>query len=176
VSEIVRSGAGFHILKVLEKRAPAAVTRTVVQSHARHILLRVSPQLTQAAALARLADFKKRIQTGTATFQSLAREHSQDGSAAQGGDLGWASPGMFVPEFDEAMNRLTEGQISDPVVSRFGVHLIELIERRRVELSPREVRELVRNQLREARYEEAFATWAQDVRARAFVEFREPPQ
>ncbi len=176
VSEIVRSGAGFHILKVLEKRAPAAMTRTAVQSHARHILLRVTPQLTQAAALARLADFKKRIQAGTATFQSLAREHSQDGSAAQGGDLGWASPGMFVPEFDEAMNRLTEGQVSDPVVSRFGVHLIELIERRRVELSPREVRELVRNQLREARYEEAFTTWAQDVRARAFVEFREPPQ
>jgi len=176
VSEIVRSGAGFHILKVLEKRAPAAMTRTVVQSHARHILLRVTPQLTQAAALARLADFKKRIQAGTATFQSLARENSQDGSAAQGGDLGWASPGMFVPEFDEAMNRLTEGQVSDPVVSRFGVHLIELIERRRVELSPREVRELVRNQLHEARYEEAFTTWAQDVRARAFVEFREPPQ
>lgn len=176
VSEIVRSGAGFHILKVLEKRAPAATTRTVVQSHARHILLRVTPQLTQAAALARLADFKKRIQAGTATFQSLARENSQDGSAAQGGDLGWASPGMFVPEFDEAMNRLTEGQVSDPVVSRFGVHLIELIERRRVELSPREVRELVRNQLHEARYEEAFTTWAQDVRARAFVEFREPPQ
>ena len=74
------------------------------------------------------------------------------------------------------MNRLTEGQVSDPVVSRFGVHLIELIERRRVELSPREVRELVRNQLHEARYEEAFTTWAQDVRARAFVEFREPPQ
>ena len=176
VSEIVRSGAGFHILKVLEKRAPAAMTRTVVQSHARHILLRVTPQLTQAAALARLADFKKRVQAGTATFQSLARENSQDGSAAQGGDLGWASPGMFVPEFDEAMNRLTEGQDSDPVVSRFGVHLIELIERRRVELSPREVRELVRNQLHEARYEEAFTTWAQDVRARAFVEFREPPQ
>lgn len=176
VSEIVRSGAGFHILKVLEKRAPAAMTRTVVQSHARHILLRVTPQLTQAAALARLADFKKRIQAGTATFQSLARENSQDGSAAQGGDLGWASPGMFVPEFDEVMNRLTEGQVSDPVVSRFGVHLIELIERRRVELSPREVRELVRNQLHEARYEEAFTTWAQDVRARAFVEFREPPQ
>ena len=176
VSEIVRSGAGFHILKVLEKRAPAAMTRTVVQSHARHILLRVTPQLTQAAALARLADFKKRVQAGTATFQSLARENSQDGSAAQGGDLGWASPGMFVPEFDEAMNRLTEGQDSDPVVSRFGVHLIELIERRRVELSPREVRELVRNQLHEARYEEAFTTWAQDARARAFVEFREPPQ
>jgi len=176
VSEIVRSGAGFHLLKVMEKRAPAALTRTVVQSHARHILLRVTPQLTQAAALARLADFKKRIQAGTATFQSLAREHSQDGSAAQGGDLGWANPGMFVPEFDEAMNRLTEGQISDPVVSRFGVHLIELIERRRAELSPREVRELVRNQLREARYEEAFVTWAQDVRARAFVELREPPQ
>ena len=176
VSDIVRSGAGFHILKVIEKRAPATLIKTVVQTHARHILLRTDAQLTQAAAIARLAEFKKRIQDGKATFQELARQYSQDGSATQGGDLGWANPGMFVPEFEEPMTRLAEGQISDPVVSRFGVHLIQMIERRRVDLNPREVRELVRNQLRATRAEEAYATWVRDVRARSFVELREPPQ
>ena len=176
VSDIVRSGAGFHILKVVEKRAPAAPSKAVVQSHARHILLRTGPQLTQAAAIARLADFKKRIEAGSASFEALAREHSQDGSAPQGGDLGWVGPGAFVPEFEEPMNRLAEGQLSVPVVSRFGVHLIQLIERRRVELSQREIRESVRNQLKESKYEAAFATWAQEIRGKAFVEFREPPQ
>lgn len=176
VSDIVRSGAGFHILKVVEKRAPAAPSKAVVQSHTRHILLRTGPQLTQAAAIARLADFKKRIEAGSATFEALAREHSQDGSAPQGGDLGWVGSGAFVPEFEEPMNRLAEGQISAPVVSRFGVHLIQLVERRRVELSQREIRESVRNQLKESRYEAAFATWAQEIRGKAFVEFREPPQ
>ena len=176
VSEIVRSGAGFHILKVIEKRAPAVLVKTVVQTHAQHILLLPNAKLTQDAALARLADFKKRILAGTATFANLAREYSQDGSAAQGGDLGWAGPGMFVPEFEEVMNRLAEGEISNPVVSRFGVHLIQLVERRRVDLSPRELRDSVRAQLKEMRFEEAYATWARDIRARAFVDMREPPQ
>ena len=176
VSELVRSGAGFHILKVLERRAPSALSRSVVQSHANHILLRTGPELSQVAAVAKLADIRQRIASGKTDFASAARENSQDGSAAQGGDLGWSSPGMFVPEFEEAMNRLTDGQISTPVVSRFGVHLIQLVERRRAELSPREVRELVRNQLREAKLEEAYATWARDIRERAYVELREPPQ
>jgi peptidyl-prolyl cis-trans isomerase SurA len=178
VSELVRSGAGFHILKVAERRAPAAaaVGRTTVQTRARHILLRASEQLTQAQTVARIADFKKRIESGSATFADLAREHSQDGSAPQGGDLGWAVPGMFVPEFEEPMNRLGDGQISAPVVSRFGVHLIQVMERRRVEQSEREVRESIRAQLRESRYDAAFASWAQDIRSNAFVELREPPQ
>ena len=175
VSEIVRSGAGFHILKVIEKKAPSQV-RTAVQTHARHILLRPGPQLTQTAAVAQAADFKKRIDSGTATFQALAREHSQDGSAPQGGDLGWAGQGAFVPEFEEPMNRLADGQLSGPVVSRFGVHLIQVLERRRVELSEREVRESIRAQLKESRYEAAFASWAQDIRANAFVELREAAQ
>ena len=175
VSEIVRSGAGFHILKVIEKKAPSQV-RTAVQTHARHILLRLGPQLTQTAAVAQAADFKKRIDSGTATFQALAREHSQDGSAPQGGDLGWAGQGAFVPEFEEPMNRLADGQLSGPVVSRFGVHLIQVLERRRVELSEREVRESIRAQLKESRYEAAFASWAQDIRANAFVELREAAQ
>jgi peptidyl-prolyl cis-trans isomerase SurA len=176
VSDIVRSGAGFHILKVIEKRAPAAVVRTVVQSRARHILLRTGALLTQEAAVARLAAVKQRLQSGGASFAAVAKEVSQDSSAADGGELGWATPGMFVPEFEDAMNHLTDGEISNPVVSRFGVHLIQLVERRRVDLDPRQLREVVRNELREKRYDETFTTWAQDLRARAFVEFRDAPQ
>ena len=176
VSELVRSGAGFHILKVLERRAPASLVKTVPQSHARHILLRTGSELSAFAASTKLATIRQAIVTGKTDFAAAARDNSQDGSAAQGGDLGWASPGMFVPEFEEVMNRLKEGEVSQPTVSRFGVHLIQLIERRRVELSAREVRELVRNQLRESKLEEAYATWAREVRERAYVELREPPQ
>lgn len=175
VSEIVRSGAGFHILKVIAKNAPTQLVRTVVQSRARHILLRTGPQLSQSQALAKLAEVRKQITSGKLDFAQAARSLSQDTSAQQGGDLGWSSPGMFVPEFDEAMNKLQEGEISQPMVSRFGVHLIQLEQRRRAQLSPQQVREAVRSQLRRERYEDAYRTWAQDVRGRAYVEFREPP-
>ena len=175
ISALVRSGAGFHILKVLEKKSVGLPAMTVTQSRARHILLRLSPQLSEAAARKQLADFKARIVAGQADFATLARDYSQDGSAVQGGDLGWASPGMFVPEFEETMSRLTLNQISDPLVSRFGVHLIQLMERRNVSLSPREQRETVRAMLREKKLDEAYATWIQDLRGRAYVEMREPP-
>lgn len=176
VSEVVRSGAGFHILKVVERRAPEKLTRSVVQTHARHILLRTGPTLTQAAAIGRLAEVRKRILSGATTFAAAAREMSQDGSAEQGGDLGWANPGMFVPEFDEVMNKLDEQEISTPLVSRFGVHLVQVLERRQVDLNPRELREMARMELRASRYDKAFESWAQEVRARAFVEYRDAPQ
>jgi peptidyl-prolyl cis-trans isomerase SurA len=139
-------------------------------------LLRSSPQQSQAQAIAKLADARQRIVGGKTDFASLAKSLSQDTSAERGGDLGWANPGMFVPEFEVVMNSLKEGEISQPLVSRFGVHLIQLMERRRMELSPQEVRESVRSELRRSRYEEAYRNWAQDVRGRAFVEMREPPQ
>lgn len=174
VSGLVRSGAGFHVLKVLEKKSVGMPAMVVTQTRARHILLRVSPQLSETAARTRLNDYRKSILAGQADFETLARAHSQDGSAAQGGDLGWANPGMFVPEFEEVMNRLAPSQISDPLVSRFGVHLIQLMERRKMALSPREQRETVRAKLREKKLDEAYATWARDLRGRAYVELREP--
>ena len=176
VSDLVRTGAGFHILKVLERRAPSSLVKSVQQSRARHILLRTGPELSSFAASTRLAAIRQSIVSGKTDFAAAARDHSQDGSAAQGGDLGWTNPGMFVPEFEEVMNQLKEGEISQPVVSRFGVHLIQLNDRRKVELTVREVRELVRSQLREARLDEAYAAWAREVRERAYVELREPPQ
>lgn len=176
ISDLVRSGAGFHILKVLEKTRSGLPAMSVTQSRARHILLRLSPQLTETAAHQQLTDFRTRILAGQADFAALARQHSQDGSAAQGGDLGWASPGMFVPEFEEVMNQLAPGQISAPLVSRFGVHLIALTERRSVALSAREQGEAVRTLLRDKKLQEAYLSWAQELRGRAYVELREPPQ
>nr|WP_255369015.1 peptidylprolyl isomerase [Polaromonas sp. OV174] len=172
----VRSGAGFHILKVLEKRQGGLPDAVITQTHARHILLRLTPQLSEAAAVEKLAGFKKRILAGQADFAALARENSQDGSAKDGGDLGWAAPGMFVPEFEKVMNGLASNQISDPLVSRFGVHLVQVLERREAQLSARDQREMVRGMLREKKQAEAYALWAQDIRGRAYVEYREVPQ
>jgi peptidyl-prolyl cis-trans isomerase SurA len=169
----LRSGAGFHILKLVERRDGSALR--VQQANARHILLRPSPQLSQEAAARRLAMFKREIVSGTKSFEQLARDNSEDGSAAQGGDLGWTSPGSLVPEFEQAMNALAPGGISDPVASRFGVHLIQLIERREIALEPKQVREQARNILREQKFEEAYVEWMRELRARAYVEFREPP-
>jgi len=171
----LRSGAGFHVLKVLEKSQLGAAT-VVTQNHARHILLRPSDQLTEGKAAALLADYRRRVQTGQARFEDLAREHSQDGSAKEGGDLGWAGPGAFVPEFEEVLRQLKPGEVSEPVVSRFGVHLIQLIDRRQATLTPREQRESLRNVVREQKLEKAYNTWIQEVRGRAYVEYRDPPQ
>jgi peptidyl-prolyl cis-trans isomerase SurA len=170
----VRSGAGFHLLKVLERRDAAAIR--VTQTRARHILLRTSAQASVQDATRRLEEHKRTIETGQRRFEDVAREVSEDGSASAGGDLGWASPGGFVPEFEEAMNRLAPGNISPPVVSRFGVHLIQVVERRDMQLSDKEVREQARAALREQKFESAYQEWAKDLRARAYIEMREPPQ
>ncbi|SEB23919.1 peptidylprolyl isomerase [Variovorax sp. YR216] len=172
----VRSPAGFHVLKVLAKSQAGIGDAVVTQTQVRHILLRNDPKRTTAQSVAQLNDFKDRIQRGSADFASLARDNSEDGSAKSGGDLGWSRPGQFVPEFEEAMNRLTPGQISDPVVSRFGVHLIQVTDRRETKLTQVEQREAARAVLREKKIEQNTDTWAQEVRARAYVEYREPPQ
>ena len=171
---LLRSGAGFHVLKLIARQQGAAFT--VTQTHARHILLRVSSQLSAEAASRRLADFKRQILAGTKTFEQLARENSEDGSAAAGGDLGWTSPGTFVPEFEETMNGLPINGISDPLVSRFGVHLIQVLERREINLDPKQQREQARNVLREQKFEAAYLEWARDLRGRAYIELREAPQ
>lgn len=170
--QVLRSGAGFHVLRLVERREAAL---TVQQQRARHILLRPGPKLTQDAAIRRLAGFKRQIEAGTAKFEDLARQHSEDGSAASGGDLGWAAPGQFVPEFEQTMSALRPGSIAEPMVSRFGVHLIQLLERRDQRLEPREQREMARAALREQKAEDAYADWAREVRARAYVELRDPP-
>ena len=171
----LRSPAGFHLLKLLEKRQAGLPDAFVNQTRARHILLRVTPQLSAQAAAEQLGRYRQQIVAGKASFADLAREHSQDGSAPEGGDLGWASPGQFVPEFEQVMNSLKPGEISQPLASRFGVHLIQVSERRDQPLNQREQRDMIRAMLREKKGTEALSTWLQDLRGRAFVEYREPP-
>ena len=171
----VRSGAGFHILKVIEKHDPNALPETVTQSHARHILLRTSAKLSESDAISQLNDFRRRLNANQAQFADLAKEFSQDGSAPSGGDLGWANPGQFVPEFEEAMNTLAPNEISRPVVTRFGVHLIQLLERREVPLSEHDRREMARYALKEKKTAELYTTYLQDLRDRAYVELRDAP-
>ena len=170
----IRSGAGFHVLKVVELRQAGMPGVNVTQTRARHILLRASPQMNEATATKKLADLRKLVVAGQ-DFAALAKANSDDGSAANGGDLGWVNPGVFVPEFEQVMNTLAPGQMSQPLVSRFGVHLIQVMERREAQLTTREVRELARGALRDRKLEEAFTLWAQEVRGRAYVEYRESP-
>jgi peptidyl-prolyl cis-trans isomerase SurA len=174
-AEPFRSSGGFHLLKVLERRDGQAVR--VQQTRARHILLRTSAQASVQDAGRRLVDLKRQIEAGQRRFEDVAREVSEDpASAPAGGDLGWTSPGSFVPEFEEAMNGLGPGAVSAPVLSRFGVHLIQLIERREMELTTKEVRDQARAALREQKFQSAYQEWAKDLRARAYIEMREPPQ
>jgi peptidyl-prolyl cis-trans isomerase SurA len=169
---LLRTGAGFHLLKLVDRQGRNFSVR---QTHARHILLRVSPQLTQEAAASRLTALKRAIASGAKSFEQAARENSEDASAAQGGDLGWVSPGAFVPEFEEVLDGLPLMGLSDPVVSRFGVHLIQVLERRDAVLDAKQQREQARNVLREQKFEEAFVEWIRDLRGRAYIEMREPP-
>ena len=156
----LRTGAGFHVLKLVDKREGGA--NVVMQTRARHILLRPSAQLTQQTAARRLSEMKQQILAGRKTFDQLARENSEDGSAAQGGELGWTAAGAFVPEFEDTMNALPLNGISEPVVSRFGVHLIQVLERREVTMDPKQQREQARNVLREQKFEEAYVEWIRD--------------
>ncbi|MDN3918823.1 peptidylprolyl isomerase [Roseateles violae] len=170
--QLLRSGAGFHVLKVVERSGSSSLT-TVTQTHARHVLLRPSAQLPMELAARRLAEMKRAIEAGRVSFEQVARENSEDGSAPEGGDLGWVSPGGFVPEFEEAMNALPLMGISQPVPSRFGVHLIQVLERRSAQIEMKQLREQARAALREQKYDEAYGEWVKDLRSRAFIEVRE---
>lgn len=172
----LQSPAGFHVLKVIDRKQTKESEMVLAQSRPRHILLRIGQQLSLDDALARLKQFREQIISGQASFPGLARSHSQDVSAGEGGDLGWVNPGQFVPEFEAAMNALNPGDVSQPVVTRFGVHLIHLEERRQVTLSELDQRDMARGLLREKKAEEALKTWAEEVRGRAFVEQREAPR
>jgi len=169
---LLRSGAGFHLLKVVERQGAESLS-SIVQTRVRHVLLRPSAQLTPEVAARRLAEFKRAIESGRATFEQVAKDNSEDGSAAEGGDLGWMAPGVLVPEFEQAMNALPLGGLSEPVQSRFGLHLIQVQERRTVEIEPKQLREQAKAALRESKYEEAYQEWIKELRARAYVEVRE---
>ncbi len=176
VSKLLRSANGFHVLKLLARRdagAPQLDGGPVTQTHVRHILIRPSELVSEPEVLRRLGEIRERVTQQGADFGELARQYSVDGSAGRGGDLGWIYPGDTVPDFERAMNALSPGQLSEPVRTEFGYHLIQVIERRTDAASPERVRAVARQALRERRTEEAFQDWLRQVRDRTYVEYRD---
>src|SRR4051812_1198479 len=170
VSDVLRSPNGFHILKLLEKRGKAAVAG-VQQTHVRHILLRAREGLSEAEARDRLSRLRERITSGS-DFADLARQYSEDASAAKGGDLGWVAAGDTVPEFEKVMNSLKDREVSQPVQTPFGWHLVQVLERRSDELSEDRKRAAARQAIRQRKADEAYQDWLRQSRDRAFVENR----
>ena len=182
---VVRSPAGFHVLKVMDRRAGgsgarAATSNTnsadltpqnmiVTQTLARHILIRQRQGLQDADVERRLQGYRDQIRAKTADFEALAKKFSEDGSAPNGGLLGWMGPGELVPPFEIAMNRLQIGEVSDPVKTEFGWHLIQVLERRDAQLTVEKQREFARAAIRERKFEQAYQDWLRQLRDTATV-------
>ena len=170
VSPVMRSAAGFHVVKLIDKRShnePAVVNQT----HARHILIRVNEITSESDAKAKIERLKDRIDGG-AKFEDLAKLNSEDATAAKGGDLGWLNPGDTVPAFEEAMNRLQVNKVSGPVRTSFGWHLIEVLERRKQDVTAERERAQAQIAIRQRKSDEAFDDWIRQTRDRAYVEMR----
>lgn len=175
LSPLLRSPAGFHLLQLVDKRegsGPSLQSQPVTQTRARHILIRPNEVVSEEEAFRRLREIRERVQGGTADFGEMARQYSADGSAGRGGDLGWVYPGDTVPEFERAMNALSPGQVGEPVRTPFGVHLIQVLERRTDEASPERLRQRVREILRARRIEERFQDWLRQLRDSTYVEYK----
>jgi peptidyl-prolyl cis-trans isomerase SurA len=175
IAPLVRSPGGFHILKLEGKRDAAQgrlATGPVEQTHARHILLRVSDLTPESEVRRRLLDLRERVVTGGQDFGQLARLHSVDSTATRGGDLGWIYPGDTVPEFERAMALLKPGEVSMPVQTPFGWHLIQVLERRTEESPVERNRMAARMALRERKADEAYSEWLRQLRDRTYVEYR----
>ena len=170
ISELLRSSAGFHIIKLLNKRGGSAPA-SVQQSRARHILIRINEIVSEAEARRKLESVRERITNGM-DFAEQARLYSQDGSAAKGGDLGWLAPGDTVPEFERAMDGLKISEVSPVVQSPFGMHLIQVQERREQDVSVERKRGVARQALRERKLDEAYQDWLRQLRDRTYVENR----
>ena len=184
-NSVVKSPAGYHVLKVLDRRALAAGAPqqaapqeaasnapqniAITQTMSRHILLRNRPGLNDQDAERRLAGYRDQVRAKTADFGELAKKYSEDGSAANGGNLGWMGPGDLVPEFEQAMNRLQIGEVSNPVKSEFGWHLIQVLERRDAQLTVDKQKEFARAAIRERKFEQAYQDWIRQLRDTATV-------
>ena len=172
--QTVRSPNGFHILKVLGRRegGTALDATPVTQTRARHILIRPGPDLSEAEAKRRLNFALEQLRGGTANFETLAKQYSQDGSASKGGDLGWLYPGDTVPEFEREMNQLGKGEVSPVFQSRFGYHIIQVAERRQQAASEERQRQAARQAIRANKSEESYQEWLRQLRDATFIEIR----
>ncbi len=170
VSGALRSPAGFHVIKLLELRGGGAPA-LVEQTHARHILVKTNEIVSENDAKRKLTNLRERIVSG-ADFGELAKLNSDDSSAVNGGDLGWLYQGDTVPEFEQMMNSLKQGEVSPFFKSSFGWHLMQVLERRKADVSGERKRMEARQILRERKGDEAFQEWLRQLRDRAFVEYR----
>ena len=170
VSGILRSAGGFHIVKLAEVRNKNQPT-VVDQTHARHILIKVNETTSEAEGKTKIERLRDRIASG-AKFEDVARVNSEDASSARGGDLGWISPGDTVPDFERAMGSLAINDISEPVRTPFGWHLIQVLERRKQDITQERRREQARNALRQRKSDEQFDDFVRQMRDRMYVEYK----
>lgn len=170
LSPILRSPNGFHILKLTDRRGGSSPL-VVEQTHARHILIKLNEVVSESEGKSRMDNLHERLVNG-GNFAEMARQYSEDGSAANGGDLGWVNPGDTVPQFEKVMNALQPGEISQPTRSPFGWHIIQVIERRKQDMTKEAARLKARQEIRARKSEEAYQDWVRELRDRAYVELR----
>lgn len=168
LTPILRSPNGFHILKMTNRRGGSSILM-IDQTHVRHILIKLSEVVSEAEGKHRLDTIKERLDNGK-DFAEMARQYSEDASAANGGDLGWTNPGDTVPQFEKAMNALKPGEISEPIRSPFGWHIIQVLERRKQDMTKEAARLKARQEIRMRKSEEAYQDWVRELRDRAYVE------
>jgi peptidyl-prolyl cis-trans isomerase SurA len=168
LTPVLRSPNGFHILKMTNRRGGISVLM-IDQTHVRHILVKTSEVVSEVDAKHRLDTIKERLDNGK-DFAEMARQYSEDASSANGGDLGWVNPGDTVPQFEKAMNALKPGEISEPVQSPFGWHIIQVLERRKQDMSKEAARLKARQEIRARKADEAYQDWLRELRDRAYVE------
>lgn len=170
LSAILRSPNGFHILKLNDRRGGTSPL-VIDQTHVRHILIKLSEVVSEKDARHRIEGLKERLDNGE-KFEELAKQYSEDGSASNGGDLGWVNPGDTVPEFEKTMTALAPGEISNIIKTPFGLHVMQVMERRSQDMSKEAARLKARQEIRGRKSDEAFQDWVRELRDRAFVELR----
>ncbi|MGA7179135.1 MAG: peptidylprolyl isomerase [Thiobacillaceae bacterium] len=170
IAPIIKSANGFHIIKLIDKRG-LNMKMVVTQSHARHILIKPSELVSEADAKNRLLQIRERLENGQ-KFEDLARQYSEDASASKGGDLGWVNPGDTVPEFEKAMDALKPGELSQPIQTPFGWHLIQVLDRRQQDVTDERKKLLARKAIHDRKADEAYQEWVRQLRDSAYVEIR----
>ena len=171
VTPVVQSPSGFHIFKLLGRRAQETPTVIIDQTHARHVLIKINELTSESDGKQKILQIKERLDKGE-NFEEVAKLYSEDTSASSGGDLGWLSPGDTVPDFERAMNTLLPGQVSDPVRSQFGWHLIQVLERRSQDISLDRRRQTARQAIRSRKADVVVQEWLRQLRDQAYVEYR----
>ena len=170
ISDLIKSSSGFHIVKLADVRSSEKYM--ITQTNARHILIKLDELTTADDAKVRLDQLRTRIDGGD-DFAELARSHSDDTvSAADGGNLGWSSPGRLVPKFEEVMNQLKIGEISQPFETQFGWHLLQVLGRREHDDTESVRRTKASETIRRRKSEEAHQNWLRHLRDEAYVEYR----